>query len=111
MHGHTEGKAAAPGGLVGLRPRPGLSVQEHDGSLDIDVAVALDPPPDPAVWGSRLTVNATPERTALKRWARSGRSSFPTQTEWITATLTQITISRPGAPPPSTSSACAICAR
>lgn len=85
---------------------PGLSEQEHHGSLDVDATVVLDPQPDPAVWGPVLTMGG--ERDARADRAETlgafGPFVFPEATEQLTATLTQITISRPGAPSPSTSS-------
>ena len=86
---------------------PGLSEEEHQGDLDVDATVVLDPQPDPAVWGSILTMGG--ERDARTDGAETsgafGPFVLPEATERVTATLTQITISRPAAPHASPRSA------
>ena len=105
--GHYEGKPVHRVVSLVYALVPGLSEQEHQGSLDIDVTVVLDPQPDPAVWGSVLTMGG--ERDARADGAETsgefGPFVFPEATERVTATVTQITVGRPGAPPPSTRSA------
>ena len=101
--GHYEGKPVHRVVSLVYALVPGLSEQEHSGSLDIDMTVALDPQPDPAVWGAVLTMGS--ERDGIADGAETlgafGPFVFPESTERITATLTQITVSRPGTPPPS----------
>ena len=103
--GHYEGKPAHRVVSLVYALVPGLSEQEHQGNLDIDATVVLDPQPDPAVWGSVLTMGG--ERDARADGAETsgafGPFVLPEATERVTATLTRIAISRPGAPPPSNS--------
>lgn len=102
--GHYEGKPAHR--VVSLVHAfvPGFSVEEHQGGLDIDVTVTLDPQPDPAVWGSVLTMGGERDAGAdqPETLGAFGPFVFPEATAQVVVTLTQIAISREGEPTPVT---------
>jgi hypothetical protein len=102
--GHYEGKPVYTVVSLVYVLVPGLTEQKlRDGGLDIDATVVLDPQPDPTVWDSVLIMGG--ERDARAGLAESsgafGPFILPEATERITATLTQISVVRVGAPPPS----------
>lgn len=97
---HYEGKPVHRVASLVYALVPGLSLEEHQGHLDIDVRVTLDPQPDPVVWGSALTMGG-------ERDARAGRAEtvgvfgpfvLPEATRRLVATVTQIALSRFGEP-------------
>lgn len=101
--GHYKGKPVHPVVSLVYALIPGLSEQEQRGTLDIDMTVTLDPQPDPAVWGAELSMGSERDGKAdgAETLGTFGPFVFPEETERVTATLTQITVSRSGTPPPS----------
>lgn len=102
--GHYEGKPVRRVVSLVYALIPGLSAGEHQGHLDIDVTVTLDPQPDPVVWGPVLSMGG-------ERDARAGRAEtvgafgpfvLPEETTRLVATVAQIALSRSGEPSPPT---------
>ena len=93
--GHFEGEPVHRMGSLSYAFVPGLSQPECGGSgLDVDADVALDPPPDPAVWGSALIMGAERDgRPAGSETAGAfGPFVFPEGTERVRVRLRQVTL-------------------
>jgi len=93
--GHYEGKPVERVVSWVYALIPGLSQPEHGANgLDVDASVALDPPPDPGVWGPVLALGGEREgRPGGSETAGAfGPFVFPEGTERVTVELRQITL-------------------
>lgn len=100
MH-HYKGKSVHRVASLTYELVPGLDQPEHEGSVDVDVSVVLEPPPNPDEWGSVLTMGG--ER-AMTLGGPSTEGAFgpfvlPEGTKRLTASLTRVTIFRPESRP------------
>lgn len=101
--GHYDGKPVHRVVSLVYALIPGLSQREHGNSLDVDARVVLDPPPDPAVWGSVLTMGGERDaRPAASETAGAfGPFVFPDGTKRLNVELSQVTLVATGAPSPA----------
>lgn len=92
---HYEGKPVHRVASLVYALIPGLSQPDRGSNgLDVDARVVIDPPPDPAVWGSVLTMGA--ERDARPGGSETagafGPFVLPEGTERVSIELSQFTL-------------------
>jgi hypothetical protein len=100
--GHYEGKPVHPVASLVYVLVPGLTEQEfRDSGPDIDVTVELAPAPDPALWGSVLSMGSERDGETGGAETRGAFGPFvlPQGTERVIATVSQIHIFQGGAVP------------